>query len=147
MMATPEHPTAFISGHLDLTLSEFKECYYREIYHAIMLGHNFVVGDAAGCDTFAQEVLAKFCRPDGPGDNLVTVYHMMYQPRNLMANFSTFKGFRSDKERDEMMTLNSTYDIAWVRPGRENSGTARNIKRRELKNEWNIQQQGTIQKG
>lgn len=32
--------------------------------------------------------------------------------------------------RDEALTAASTFDIAWVRPGRERSGTARNLQRR-----------------
>lgn len=32
------------------------------------------------------------------------------------------------------MTAVSDYDIAWVRPGRENSGTAKNLLRRKNAN-------------
>ena len=31
---------------------------------------------------------------------------------------------------DKVMTCNSDFDVAWVRPGKENSYTANNIKRR-----------------
>jgi hypothetical protein len=127
-------PTAFISGHLDLTEAEFKECYYNEIYNAVMLGHNIIIGAAKGCDRMAQEMLAKFCKPLGPGENTVVVFHMFYEPRNNAGNFVTWAGFTSDKERDEYMTQQSTYDLAWVRLGRENSGTASNIKRRSEQN-------------
>ena len=44
--------------------------------------------------------------------------------------FPTQGGFLSDLECDEAMTHASTRDIAWVRPGREASGTAANIARR-----------------
>ena len=39
-------------------------------------------------------------------------------------------GYKSDIERDSAMTENSDYDIAFVKSGRWNSGTAQNIKRR-----------------
>jgi cephalosporin hydroxylase len=60
----------------------------------------------------------------------VTVFHMYENPRNNVGEFVTQGGYESDKERDSAMTFNSTYDIAWIRPGREKSGTAKNIKRR-----------------
>ena len=31
---------------------------------------------------------------------------------------------------DKVMTCNSDFDVAWVRPGKENSYTANNIRRR-----------------
>ena len=47
-------------------------------------------------------------------------------------NFSRiyFKECSNYDECDEWMTYNSDFDIAWIRPGRENSHTALNIKRR-----------------
>lgn len=36
--------------------------------------------------------------------------------------------------RDLSMTVSSDKDIAWVRPGREKSGTAKNLARRKAKN-------------
>ena len=41
-----------------------------------------------------------------------------------------FGGFGSDQERDSAMTGNTDEDIAWIRPGRERSGTAKNLMRR-----------------
>jgi hypothetical protein len=88
-------------------------------------GASFVVGDARGCDLQAQDwLLFAQCPPER-----VKVYHMFEAPRNN-AGFPTVGGFKSDLERDEAMTAASTDDIAWVRPGREGSGTARNLKRR-----------------
>lgn len=116
--------TAFISGHLDLTKEEFLLYYVPVIDVALANGDNFVVGDARGTDKMAQEYLAQ--HPDR-----VTVYHMFGFPRfNL--RFITKGGFVSDNERDKAMTEASDYDIAWVRHGREDSGTARNISRREV---------------
>lgn len=121
--------TAFISGHLDLTQEEFDEHYKNRITSAFIIGHNFVVGDARGCDSMAQQLLATIAL-----NNIVTVYHMYDAPRNFICTpvlpFDKVGGFTSDKERDEAMTEDSDYDIAWVREGRKNSGTAQNLKRR-----------------
>ena len=117
---------AFISGHLDLTDAEFNTHYIPKIELAILKGDSFVIGDAKGADTMAQLYLM-----DNAIDN-VTIYHMFTSPRNLCCQFFNTKGgFKSDKERDSAMTAESDYDIAWVRPGREKSGTAKNIKRRK----------------
>ena len=116
--------TAYISGHLDLTPDEFSDHYAERIMEAFQAGDKFVVGDALGADTMAQEFLL------GLGADLV-VYHMFDAPRYKFALlFPTIGGFKSDTERDEAMTAASNYDIAWVREGREKSGTAKNINRR-----------------
>lgn len=112
----------FISGHLDLTKTEFESHYRPLIDAALSRGEAFVVGDAPGADTIAQTYL------HGKTD-AVTVYHMFIKPRNNLG-FPTKGGFRSDTERDKQMTLNSHQDIAWVRKGRHKSGTQRNLNRR-----------------
>ena len=115
----------FVSGHLDLTEEEFEEHYVPKLVGAIQKGGSFVVGDAPGCDTMAQQYLRGAA---------VTVYHMLEMPRNLRCDtFDTVGGFRTDEERDAAMTEASDEDIAWVRPGFENSWTAKNIGRRQLK--------------
>jgi hypothetical protein len=60
----------------------------------------------------------------------VVVYHMFTSPRNN-AGFPTVGGFESDEARDNCMTADSHQDIAWVRPGREKSGTWKNLDRRK----------------
>ena len=117
---------AFVSGHLDLTPDEFQEHYVPKLQIAIAQKHRFVVGDAKGTDALAQGFFAYFIDNED-----VTVYHMFTSPRNNVGNFPTVGGFQSDSERDSAMTLNSNYDIAWVRPGREKSGTAKNLARRK----------------
>lgn len=112
----------FISGHLDLTREEFLTHYAPRLRAAVQDEAEFVVGDAAGADLMAQELLSLL-----PAK--VTVYHMFHAPR-YNHGFETIGGFQSDRERDEAMTKNSDRDIAWVRPGREKSGTAKNLKRR-----------------
>jgi hypothetical protein len=112
----------FISGHLDVSIQEFMDHYLIPIQRGQVLGDSFVVGDARGLDLLAQEFLR--------GSNKVTVYHMFESPRNNYGGYATVGGFKSDSERDEAMTAVSDEDIAWVRPGREKSGTAKNLARR-----------------
>ncbi len=115
--------TYFISGHLDLTEDELAEHYTPRLLQGVAEGASFVVGDAGGCDAMAQQVLCT------AGCGRVRVFHMFEAPRNN-AGFPTTGGFRSDRERDEALTAASDADIAWVRPGREKSGTAKNLERR-----------------
>jgi hypothetical protein len=127
--------TAFISGHIDLTQEEFDKYYATPIRHGLEHHDTFVIGDANGADAMAQQYIsglfelynkiAKKTNLDCP----VTVYHMFESPRNN-CGFKTKGGFKSDKGRDKQMTIDSDYDIAWVRKGREMSGTAKNIDRR-----------------
>ena len=116
----------FISGHLDLSNSEFLEHYQPQIDNALKKNSSFVIGDAKGADNLAQIYLL------GKTEN-VTVYHMFEKPRNN-AGFNTKGGFLSDSARDKQMTLESSHDIAWVRPGREKSGTQNNLARRSKLN-------------
>lgn len=113
----------FISGHLSLTNEEFQEHYIPQLEKALEAKGTFVVGDARGADTKAQAWL----REKGAE---VIVYHMFTSPRNNVGNFPTKGGYISDEQRDCAMTLASDKDIAWVRTGREDSGTAKNLKRR-----------------
>ncbi|MEO1527874.1 MAG: hypothetical protein AAFX06_20780 [Planctomycetota bacterium] len=112
----------FVSGHLTLSPEEFDEHYRPAIDDALARGDAFVVGDARGADAMTQGYLM------GKTD-AVTVYHMFTSPRNN-AGFRTVCGFETDLARDQQMTVNSDYDIAWVRPGREMSGTQKNLDRR-----------------
>jgi hypothetical protein len=119
--------TYFISGHLDLSMDEFREHYAPRLDAAIADDAAFVVGDAKGCDFMAQLYLwdARALR--------VQVFHMLTSPRNNVGGFSAVGGFTSDADRDAAMTASSDADIAWVRPGRERSGTAANLVRRLAK--------------
>lgn len=118
--------TYFVSGHLDLTDVEFTYFYVPKLTAAIVDPYaKFVVGDAAGTDSIAQQWLYSRTRR-------VTVYHMFDTPR-YNHGFPSKGGFTSDQERDEALTRDSDQDIAWVRPGREKSGTARNLARRRSK--------------
>lgn len=119
--------TYFISGHLDLTMDEFRDHYIPRIAAAIAEDAAFVVGDARGCDLMAQLYLwdARIVH--------VQVFHMHDRPRNNIGGFAVRGGFLSDDDRDAAMTEASSADIAWVRPGRAGGGTAANLARRYFK--------------
>ena len=121
-----ESQIAFISGHRVITEEEFNEHYVPLLDAALERGDKFLVGDYYGVDHMAQKyLLSKGC----PHEMLV-VHHMLENPRCCESNF-TIGGYESDEQRDNSMTFLSDYDIAWVRPGKENSGTAQNLARRE----------------
>lgn len=115
--------TAFVSGHRFISPEDFRRYYLELIEDALRAKYRFVVGDCAGADSFAQATLAE------RGYNNVLVFHMFETPR-INYGFETRGGFTTDDERDHAMTLASNYDIAWVAPGRTNSGTFRNLQRR-----------------
>jgi len=121
--------TYFISGHRDLTEQEF-ELHYIPAILVAMVGRDakFVIGDCAGADKMAQDFLMQ---QDYPRDQ-VKVFHMFTAPRNN-AGFPTEGGFKNDIERDTAMMMCSHEDIAWVRQGKEASGTAQNLERRNMK--------------
>ena len=123
--------TAHISGHLDLLITEFEEHYIPKIQSAIDDGHNFVVGSTKGADLFAL----KYLRKNLKDKSRVTVYNS-----RTTTPVDKFEGFNCCAEKfdsfdaaDYAMTMNSDYDIAWVREGRENSSTAKNLERRKNK--------------
>lgn len=118
--------TAFVSGHRDLTPAEFYQHYQPQLDEAIAAGHHFVVGDAPGADAMAQMYLVGRVLPEQ-----VTVYHARRKPRHRYGGFAVQGGFANQSAKDAAMTAVSDYDIAWVRPGKGVSGTARNLARRQ----------------
>ena len=82
-----------------------------------------MVGGLSGTAAQADDVALEGVLP-------AVVYHMLASPRNN-AGFPAIGGFASDTEHDARMTADSDQDIAWVRPGREKSGTQKNIDRRQ----------------
>ena len=120
----------FISGHGDLTFEEFIENYKPLIDAALIENHLFVLCDFRGCDVLAMEYLKN-------KTSNVIILHCFDKPRyypeayNLHSSDWTLTGgFRCDIARDMTATSLTDYDIAWVRKGRDKSGTAKNIKRR-----------------
>jgi hypothetical protein len=120
----------FISGHLSLTREEFETHYQAAIEKALDNGATFVVGDARGADALAQQFIMDIAGPR-TAINSVVVYHMLEEPRNHIHGLPTKGGYTSDEARDAGMTAASDADIAWVRPGREKSGTQKNLDRRQ----------------
>ena len=122
----------FISGHRNLGQELFNKYYVPEIERVLEKDPwcEFVIGDYEGVDLMAQNYLKDY-------PEKVTVYHMFTSPRNLASDeFRLRGGFKSDEERDAAMTSDSDQDIAYVLPGRRDSGTAQNIvRRREIKKE------------
>lgn len=124
-------PTYFISGHLDITQEEFS-AYYVPAIRAVVDKYptcNFVVGDSRGADVMAQ----RFLHALDLDHERVRVYHMYDAPLNNPHSYKTVGGFKSHNSKDAAMTSASQFDIAWVRPGRESSGTLRNLERRAKK--------------
>ena len=137
--------TYHVSGHLDLTPEEFAR-YYIPWIEAARAGARFVVGDALGADAmfidYAEEHqldVVVYRRSADLGfersesqevDRAQPIIHMFAAPRRTAPGAPTVGGYTTDEERDAAMTAASDADIAWVRPGREHSGTAKNLKRR-----------------
>jgi hypothetical protein len=130
-----ENKTWFVSGHRDVTPEEFQEYYIPRINAGLLMGDDFIVGDYHGVDIMFQEYWSsKASLSEG---NLI-IYHMLIAPRNyIQKTFDNqfrlnFKGgYRDDESRDAAMTMESDFDLAWVREGKEKSGTARNLERRK----------------
>lgn len=124
--------TYFISGHREITESEFEFNYKTAIDAALYENPNarFVVGDYYGVDILAQNYLLDQI---GIEPERVTVYHMFDAPRNKNEKVVNLcGGFKSDEERDAAMTAASAQDIAFVRDYTKISGTAMNILRRHI---------------
>ena len=117
----------FISGHRDISQEEFNKYYKPQLDKAIEdKNKKFVVGDYYGVDIMTQEYLVSKGLED-----YITVYHMFDKPRNIASDkISTKGGYTTDDERDSAMTKDSNIDIAFIRKGKEKSGTALNILRR-----------------
>lgn len=132
----------FVSGHIDVSNDEFLLHYKKELDSALEdTNCSFVIGDAGGVDTFAQQYL------DGRIDKTkVTVYHMGPKPRNNPVGYKTIGGFSDHFSKDAAMTEISDVDILWIRPEEETkklygvkyragrvSGTEKNKIRRSIK--------------
>ena len=118
----------FVSGHRDLTKEEFEEYYVPLIQKVIEedIYVDFVVGDWEGCDTIFVKYMEEYYTD--------IVIHIFYVSSSRIKegefNEYCFRECDSYDECDSVMTLVSDFDIAWIRPGREDSHTAKNIKRR-----------------
>ena len=128
-------PVTFISGHCNITQSEFTE-HYRDTIQEASKDPNtqFVVGDCKGVDIMAQQLLLSLVGPDR-----ISVYHLDRKPMYLAdKRIRLIGGFRHHEFKDAAMTFASDTDMAWVRPIEDCqryvrlSGTARNLLRRKI---------------
>lgn len=115
----------FISGHRDVTDGEWEGFYRYSIDNILASEKNpmFVVGDYKGVDERAQDYLKE--------KNASCVIFHMFNDSRYNAGFHTVGGFKTDEERDAAMTKVSNIDLAFVRLGKRNSGTVRNLQRRK----------------
>jgi hypothetical protein len=124
-------PTAMVSGHLDLTWEEFEEHYAPKLKLAIARGDSFVIGDAPGADTMAQKYI--YSVRSWFKVNVTIYYNAQWSgPRNNVGRWNAIGRGKRPSDKDAAMTEASDYDIAWVRPGKEKSGTAANLRRRVI---------------
>ena len=118
---------AFISGHMDLTPSQFTTHYIHALTFAVSNGHHFTIGDALGTD--AQALSHLLSQPSFDPQR-ITVH--ISRPGNLakfqaMGVKTVVAGGKYNKkdprarhlERDMGMTECSDYDILWVRSEEE----------------------------
>lgn len=143
---------AFISGHTNLTEIEFEKHYQDLIDIAIKNKHYFIIGNADGGDTMALNYLLK--ESINPSHITICYYNRYENSKRPIEHYKELglnvltglddKKFTSYTNRDKYMTLNSDYDIAWVRPLEEckkmygqgfistkKSGTQLNLERRK----------------
>ena len=122
----------FISGHRDLTREEFNEHYTPIINRIIELDSfaKFIMGDWEGCDTLVYNYIL----PRLKQYQTIDIY---YVDTVRFDNFNkalypqvVSRKCDSYEECDASMIYYSDFDIAWIRPGKENSHTANNVKRR-----------------
>lgn len=120
----------FVSGHRDLTKEEFEEHYVPLIQKAVKEDSwvEFNVGDWEGFDSmFLEYMYRRF------NDIFINVYYVE-KPRPKLELVNREHVFLNKRDTydicDESMTRNSDFDIAWIRPGKEDSHTAKNIRRR-----------------
>lgn len=124
--------TYFVSGHTDITLSEFNQYYEKAMLKLIIEGHSFIMSDEPGCSTMARELLFKHFDVKSLGLTWRVTVYTTGEKKPCLKHFDTSNGHATDDERDATMTQLSDNDLAWVRPGREreNCSVVNNLKRR-----------------
>lgn len=121
--------TYFISGHSNISESDFALLYLPLIKMAVENGSYFVVGDCGGVDTMAQMLIAAVLPKDQ--HNRVKVFFKGDVPQNFMSpDFTAIGNFVSHEEASVAMTFCSDEDIACLDKTKWASETAKNILRR-----------------
>ncbi|KAJ3531522.1 hypothetical protein NM208_g8845 [Fusarium decemcellulare] len=117
----PKGRIAMISGHIDISDSEFATYYHGLIDEAIANGDRFILGDASGTDQLALDYILQ---RDPTATARITVYASRadrckaLQDRNIDAVLvkalqKRSRGRQRHLERDAEMTNASDYDILW----------------------------------
>ena len=137
--------TFFISGHMDLTETEFNIHYKPTIDETLKKSCRYVIGHSAGADTMSLEYLLK---EKVDPKNITIYFYDKHNPESskefVDRGLNVVSGFTSYTNRDAQMTTDSTVDILWIRPKEEAikllgpkykegyvSGTERNLLRRK----------------
>jgi hypothetical protein len=122
-----EKRTVHIFGSTSFTKELFDRYYVGQIIVWMEQGAKFVIGGAAGVDTFAQQFLSE----QGYDSTLVTVYDKQNQDNRVDKKFNHVNGFESYTARDAAMTCVSTDDICVMHQyGGGGSGSFANLIRR-----------------
>lgn len=127
-----------VKSILDTDLYKFTTSYaYMKLFpHAMGTFEFFDRDNTEYTEEFVQQLrmAQDYLLACGVSFRNITVYHMFKAPRyTALRSVPTQGGFTSDIERDKAMTEHSDYDIAFIRKGKESSGTAQNILRRWTK--------------
>lgn len=143
------HRKVFIGGHRNISKEEFENHYKSKIDHFILwIKHSdsylnsskkltFYIGDCEGCDKMAiNYIISKLCH------NIKLVICSLKEPFEGQINYTlcvndnitVIKDFNTHEERDTYMTVNTNYDILWIRQNEWTSGTAQNFVRRNWLN-------------
>lgn len=146
---TTLHRKVFISGHRNISEEEFETHYKSKIDHFIhWINHSdsylnspkkltFYIGDCDGCDKMAiNYIISKLSR------NIKLVICSLKEPFEGQIDYSlcsndnitVIKEFDTHEDRDTYMTVNTNYDILWIRQNEWGSGTAQNFVRRNWLN-------------
>lgn len=125
----------FISGHRDLTLEEFEKYYVPKLQRIFEddsnIKYEFIVGDWGGCDKLFLDYIHNDFITEDTSLPITIVYVDKPRYENIESKHKLkYIQLNSYDECDEYMTKHSDFDIAWVREGREDSYTFKNIKRR-----------------
>jgi hypothetical protein len=129
---SPAHPRiAFISGHTDLTPTQFNTEYLPLINTAIQSNHHFILGDAIGTDTFALSYFLSQVATTPDLKQRITIYPsrpsnvaklqnqgFKVVPPHQTQQLDVGKGLGKRTRhivRDANMTAASDYDILYVR--------------------------------
>ncbi|KAL9561321.1 hypothetical protein ACKAV7_014676 [Fusarium commune] len=116
---------AMISGHIDISRSEFATHYHSPLNEAIARGNLFILGDAKGTDEMALDYTlerdpiahitvyaSRAHRVQGLRDKNIQVVFVKAMQKGA-------SGRQRHLQRDAEMTNASDYDILWVRSEEE----------------------------